>query len=457
MSEASSHAAPCSPDESANRISATSADGASNHLIDLSKLSVGISVKIDGPDRLRNISLVVRFFRTFFRNLEIIIVEQSDAEAQCAHLAGDGVKHFWLRTKDCHYKPRNLNLAASLSCRPYLMMCDAHTFIKPECMTEAIKLLDEGAEFVSPYNGIFVEVNNAFACDDLDFKDLLDKLPYFGKLYELRPDRHDFSVARPLHGGVKSDATGGIMMYRREPFFLIGGWNENLISYGFEDMELHARIERLGYEIHRIINHNCYHLPHQRSIDGRFNSLHAVNQHEIDRVTTMPVELLSQYCQRRFREVELDVNCEFRLVNNWQQYSFERVNPNRQNLSNLSIVIAINHADSGPIVSFINVLEYIEEHFNDYEIIIVEIGSSKFKYLPNQKNVVYRWLQHGHSIADAVSCGIKTASRDEKEIHVIDGAIDSTKILRHYAERHESQTSKQVMAHPAVEQAVGQA
>ncbi len=104
-------------------------------LIDLSLLSVGISVKVDSSDRLRNLSLVVRYFRTFFSNIELIIVEQDAEGGRCAHLAGDGVKHYLLRTADCHFKSRNLNLAASLSTRPYLKMCDRRHF-SPSTMSQ---------------------------------------------------------------------------------------------------------------------------------------------------------------------------------------------------------------------------------------------------------------------------------------------------------------------------------
>jgi Predicted glycosyltransferases len=409
-------------------------------MIDLSKLSITFSVKIDSPDRLRNLALVLRFFKTFFTNLEIIIVEQSDGEPQCLQFAGPGIKHFLLRTEDCHYKTRNLNLAASISSRPYVMMCDADCFVPPQCLEDAIERLDSGVEFLSPYNGVFVEVDQKFVSDDLDFEDLLKKLPHFDKAYDLRPDRYDFTVARPFHGNINSDATGGIMIYRREPFFLIGGWNENFVSYGFQDMELHVRIERLGYKIHRLSKYNCYHLPHERNIDSRYNNFLSVNETEFQKISSMPQQRLAEYSQRRHREIVFDPQYEFRLENTSVQYSFCRLDNNRRDLSDVSTIFAIAlNEGTGPVLGFTNVSEFMEEHFNNYEIIIVEIGSRKFKYLPNRKNVVYRWLAHGHSLEEAVELGTKLSTRKSKDVHVLKGTIDSASILSKYAEMIEAQ------------------
>lgn len=411
-------------------------------MIDLSRLSITISVKVDSPDRLRNLSLVLEYFRTFFANFDVIIVEQSDGEAQCADFAEAGIRHFLLKSQDCHYKTRNLNLGASISARPYIMMCDADCFVAPSCLEDAIERLDSGVEFLSPYNGIFVEVDRKFVTGDFDLKELLAKLPFFDKMYDLRPERYDFTVARPFHGNINSDATGGIMMYRREPFFMIGGFNENFVSYGFQDMELHVRIERLGYKLHRLTRYNCYHLPHERQIDSRYNNFLPINETEFEKISSMPKERLEEYSQRRHREIVLNPQHEYRLDNSSRQYSFARLDHNKRELSEVSTVFAIAPSDNtGPVLGFSNVSEYLEEHFNNYEVIIVEIGSRKFKYLPNRKNVVYRWLPHGHSLDEAVELGKSISTRKLKDVHILNGTIDSASILSKYAKLIESQDS----------------
>ncbi len=137
-----------------------------------------------------------------------------------------------------------------------------------------------------------MEVDERLITPDLNFRELLPMLPHFHKLYEFRKDRYDFTNTRPLYGGVKFDATGGIMLYRRETFFLIGGWNENFISYGYEDMEMQARIGALGFTLHRLSEYNCYHIPHERNRDSRYNNLVSVKQIEYEKVCAMPPERL---------------------------------------------------------------------------------------------------------------------------------------------------------------------
>jgi hypothetical protein len=403
-------------------------------MIDLSKLSVGFSVKIDSPDRLRNLSLVLRYFQTFFHGYEIIIIEQAHDEGQCHTLAGPGIRHVLLKTADCHYKTRNLNVAASLSTRPYLMMCDADTFVPPDALKDAVGRLDEGVAFVSPYNGIFAEVDQRLIHSDLDFEELLKVLPHFSKTYDLHPERYDFTLARPLHGNINSDATGGVLLYRKEPFVLIGGWNENFISYGFQDMEMHMRIKRLGYKLEKLSKYNCYHIPHERTVDSRYNNFQSINQNEYEKVSTMPVELLAEYGIRGFRDISLDAIHEYRLVNNQAQYNFCKLDNDKYDLTKLSTVFAVTLKESRMVVGFLNILEYMEQYFNNYDIIVVEVGTRNFKYLPNRKNVCYRWLPHGHSVDEAVSCGLGLSRRELVDVHILNQVIDAASILAKYSE-----------------------
>src|SRR5271155_275127 len=122
---------------------------------DLSKLSIICSVKLDSADRLRNVTILLRYFRTFFVNYELILVEQGSEQTALADLANGtpGIIHHFLRSDNCHYKTRNLNLAVGLSTREFLLMCDVDALLPPDAIIAGLEKLSASASFVYPYNG----------------------------------------------------------------------------------------------------------------------------------------------------------------------------------------------------------------------------------------------------------------------------------------------------------------
>jgi GT2 family glycosyltransferase len=367
---------------------------------------------IDSADRLRNLDLFLRFFETFFENYEIVLVEQGLA-SQVKELIKDrfGVRHFFISSGGCHYKTRNLNRAAALATRDLIMMLDVDAFIPPEGIKESIELLRSGSDVVAPYNGVMVDIKKETIDKGVDFLKLVPALIFFDRQFDLNLSKGNFTDFVPIYGGSKYEATGGVVFYRREPFFLAGGWNENFVSYGFEDMEFMHRIVKLGYKLDRVPTVNCYHFEHSRGPDSYYNNFYRSNEQEYERVSAMTREQLRLYVDNGFRNLRLDSRLDLAMVNTSEIFSMRTQRPTKVDLSCVATVLVLQDNSLNRRPDLDAVLDYFEAQFDNYLVVIVEVGDRKFKYLRSKKNIQYLWLPHGYTLDEALQWAVSRVSR----------------------------------------------
>jgi hypothetical protein len=413
--------------------------------IDLSDLSVISSVKIDSADRLRNLKLFLRFFEQFFRNYEIVLVEQDlESKAEAAIKSSNNIKHFLRQSDGCHYKTKNLNLATAISTRKFIMMCDVDVFVPPQGVAASVNLVRSGARFVAPYNGVMVEVKRNLIRSDLDFEQLLRKLKFVDRYFDLKIANYDFTDFVPIYGCSKYESLGGAILYERESFYRAGGWNENIVSYGFEDMEFFYRVEKLGSRIERISAVNCYHLEHARRLDSVYNEFYRSNEREYDKVTKMPIDELRKYAHNGFRQILLDHQLELKIENSPSEFSMRTCAITKIDLSAIAIVIALDCSAPDEWLDLDSVLDYLEKYFRSYSVLIVEIASRKFKYLNNKKNVQYIWLGQGHILDDAEQAAVSSTDRRIVDVNRCTGREDLSSFKVKYEQLLKGKTPEQL-------------
>ena len=151
--------------------------------------------------------------------------------------------------------------------RPRLADCDI--IPHPQALANGIRFLDDGHDFVQLYNGVLVNLTDDFLSAHPQWDDLVDNLKSFPP-DSVDPLHADESADQfPLFGNADYRATGGCTACRRTSFFNAGGWNENFVSYGFEDMEFHIRVQKLGYRFDTLEDYNAYHFDHPRGPDSQ--------------------------------------------------------------------------------------------------------------------------------------------------------------------------------------------
>jgi len=288
-------------------------------VIDLSETTAIVSAKIDSRDRLRNMALLLKYFEAFYTGYEIIIVEQ-DSQSRLEQLLShrQGVFHYFIENDACHTKSKNLNLAASLSGRRYLLVWDVDCFVPPTSLVSALTQADSGADFVLPFNGIMVQIRKQAIDEQMAFATL--QLPFFSKLYQIRPPKYDVNLYEPLYGTMISNAIGGVKLCDRKQYFLAGGMNENFNSWGLEDVEFDYRIHKLGYKTGKVEEGNCYHFEHVRITDSLCNNFYKSNDTELTRVRAMSKTDLRRYVNAGFKSINLDGEKEVVMINTPSAY-----------------------------------------------------------------------------------------------------------------------------------------
>lgn len=407
-------------------------------VVDASGFTVVSSVKIDSADRKANIDLFVRYFATLFANVEIIFVEQGATSHLQDRFAGrQEISVKLVRDEGPHFKTRNLNLGARLASRPVVYMCDVDVLVPPHAIARSMELFNSGGEFVAPYNGVMAQVARGAICIDEEaavdpgvFNDFFLSLPHFPKHHEKLGLATAYCY--PLYGGSQYDSAGGALLYNRRAFFDAGGWNENIISYGFEDMELLERVCKLGYRFERVDSCNCYHLEHERLEDSYYNNFYRSNQDEYNRVRKMNRDELRVYVDKGFRSLSIAALADVELVNSKDEFALRVFDSPRVDLSNTAILIVVRLQQPRPVPGFHAMLRFLEEHFNGYQIHLVEVNGTGFKYPSDKKNIVYHSVFSAESLETIAADLRRTISRPIVDLYIWDNAVDTSAVLSGY-------------------------
>lgn len=251
--------------------------------VDCSMLSVILPVRIDNADRLENLTAVSAYIRKFFNDAELILVE-SDSRPQIDPAFQHRFDQYhYISTTGPFSKSACMNAGLLLCTRPIVVFYDVDVFVHPQAIEWTIDLIRRHRFFVAlPFNGTFVDISGNVrrqAIEELTVGDLADQsIAAVGKLPECE--------ARIVDGGV--------FVADREVVTLEGGYNSNMVSYGWEDLEVLLRLERLGYP-YCYSEKNLVHLAHARGPDSVKNEHFDKNKAEYIKVRGMNRSALRRY------------------------------------------------------------------------------------------------------------------------------------------------------------------
>ncbi|KAA3621302.1 MAG: glycosyltransferase family 2 protein [Proteobacteria bacterium] len=338
----------------------------------LPDLSVVVTIRIDSPDRVRNLTLILGFLSRFFEDIEIVVVEQADEPGVKDLVSAiPGSVYVYFRDPTCFYKSRNLNHGASISTRKFILILDADVFLAPRALVVAHDKLRRGdAKFVYPYNGVMLQVRNeriAGRCE-LD-GEFIESLGFVDIRTSESP--HETGIER-LYGAWDWPGVGGALMVERRAFFGCGGYNPNIFSYGVEDGELDYRMRKLAGSPLRLEAYNCYHLEHRRGVDSRYNNFANSNRAEFDRVRSMSAHDLRRYVDNGFRSVDLDTRKVLSIRNEPGGFAINLSEPVNQALDSVAFIFAVHARCDADLVALGDLLSALEDSFAGYESVLIE-------------------------------------------------------------------------------------
>ena len=259
--------------------------------IDLSQATFIIPIRIESPDRLRNVVTTTAFLLENF-NTNIIIKEvdaepvfQRDALPILENIVevDDIWKNFnYIYEKSdepLFHRQRVLNEMIMESDTDIVVNYDCDVILPMSSYEAAYKaLMESDCDIVYPYgNGMY---QKQVAADDIVCSNFLANKNY-----------SNLDDVSKLH----TSDFGWAQFFRRKVYIEGGMENENFKAYAPEDKERYYRFVTLGYSVGRLKNY-VYHLEHARGDNSWFTNPHmGNNQGEWDKVQGMNKDQLLKY------------------------------------------------------------------------------------------------------------------------------------------------------------------
>lgn len=252
------------------------------------QLAFVIPVRVDSDDRLWNLRASLGFLQRHFAGAEVVVVEEATVSQLQSLVANfPAVRHVIFPNDDRFRRADGVNVGAAATERKYVCMYDADVLISPDAIANALQAMEsKGWKLVLPFNRIFLDVSGGVR----ERLGTQFDISGFDKVTSLR-DARELPDTRPRF------VEGGICIVHREVFLAEGGLNRKMISYGWEDSEMHQRFAKLGYPILHLQGFNLVHLDHSRGADSRPNEFYDVNRQEFLKVKAMTQSALERYVE----------------------------------------------------------------------------------------------------------------------------------------------------------------
>ena len=242
-----------------------------------------IPIRIDSPERLKNINTTISFLLKFY-NCKII-VKEVDANQKVFLKNNPRLTYIFEQTNDLSYFHRTkiLNDMLFLVETKYTINYDCDILIPQENMDKSLKMLEAGYDFVFPYEkGTFLTF---WDFNDQQIEKILSDtdtswLTYLLTKYPIETPHPGLEIFKELNLG-KIITAGGIQFINTESYKRAFGENESFVDWGPEDQERLYRFLILGYKVGWIDCGSVVHMNHPKSVATDNNNKYNQKNHEL--------------------------------------------------------------------------------------------------------------------------------------------------------------------------------
>jgi GT2 family glycosyltransferase len=257
--------------------------------IDASSLSLVIPLRVDGEDRLENLDTSSRYIKRHLKGAELILVEFDRVSSIPNFIKERFDRYILIESEGPFSKSRCMN-AGLLECtRPIVGFYDVDVLVNPAAIEWSLKIISTAQHsIVVPFNGVFVDITGGLR------RAVITSL----SVETLSHEKVNAINQRP--NATARIVDGGIFLADRDVITSEGGYNHKMISYGWEDIEVLLRLEKLGY-YRAYASANLIHLDHSRGPDSVRNEHFDRNRHEYLRVRRMSRSTLRNYVDNELR------------------------------------------------------------------------------------------------------------------------------------------------------------
>ncbi len=249
-------------------------------------ISIIIPIRIDNSARLNNLNHCLSFIKSHFPKAEVIVIESAGkTKLENTRSNFHEVKFHFLENKGRFSKSDAVNYGIYQSSRSNIAIWDVDVIIHPGAIEKACRLITEQKfRVILPHNTIFVNIKGNLLekfVKNFDFS----LVPYVNRIKSKKnnPEAEFYSIP------------SGVVIFEKEALMNAGGYNRNMISYGWEDIEVLKRLNKLGHHYYIMGGYNVIHLHHPRGIDSKVNTFYDKNKQEYYKVLQMKRKELVDY------------------------------------------------------------------------------------------------------------------------------------------------------------------
>lgn len=220
---------------------------------DLSDVTIVIPIRIDGYEREENLKTIIRLY-TQLTNVNFILLE-ADVSQHFHIECNERIKYIFQKdTNPVFYLTHHRNEMIKMVETPIVAVWDTDIVVPLKQLYESVNEIRRGNAVLScPYNGICYDVPDAISSS---FRETLD-------CDMLIAEQENMSTIFGLL------SVGGVFLADRRIYTELGLENENIRSWGPEDIERLRRLVILDVPVHRA--DGCvYHLYHPRGMNSGF-------------------------------------------------------------------------------------------------------------------------------------------------------------------------------------------
>lgn len=230
-------------------------------IYDFTNLTVGIPVRIDSKQRVRNLEILIGFLRNKIKT-NILIIEEGYTSQIPESIKKDVQFVFVPQEQELFHRTKYINQMLSLTNTVFFACWDTDVLISEKQLEEAMHhLVQEEYDFVLPYNGLVRKVGTHLA-------DIIHDYQCFSILYSLK------DMMTPFYG---FHSMGGVYIVNVSKYKSIGGENEDFICWGPEDIERIKRAENFHLKIYRCKG-EAFHLEHPKGVNSKpCNGINGIN------------------------------------------------------------------------------------------------------------------------------------------------------------------------------------
>jgi len=262
-------------------------------MLDLTKTTLIIPIKIEHRDRYRNAEVVLNFLNSNFQT-NVFIFEVSETGETSLDFAKDlkylNIKHWCIKNEPFFHRTKYLNIMLDKVETPVVVNYDIDVILSPENFMECQDdILNGKHKVIYPY-----ELGNGQIM-------VLGTFDYYG----FKESGYSMSFIDTSTQKVEHTAEcGHCIFFNRDEYRKWGGENEDFISYGPEDKERMIRFQKITKSVIWKPGKKVYHFEHHRGSDSNMSNIHFEKNWEIYRnlEKMKEEELISYYRNQVYKK-----------------------------------------------------------------------------------------------------------------------------------------------------------